>query len=247
MKLELVALDHENIRSSYRDGEAGFPARLAFLHPEAAGAFARMNEAAGGNIVLTDCWRSALISLQRKFPIDRPPRPGVQRPGLSAHNWGFAIDIDTAATLKRTAMTKARFDGFAAAFGWHCHRRDHKRGAEDWHFNALVMPGDWTRIGSSSTAPAVEAMIVATYGRHWTMTELDAQRALADEGFYAGELDGIWGAMSAAAAAAFQRAWRLKADGVVGALTGRLLALRAAEREQPLVAKLWTVTGRAKV
>lgn len=244
MDLLLEALPHQKIRSSYRKGRPGFPSRLAFMHPDAVAAFVRMEEACGWRIVLTDAWRASLVSLNRRYPVGKPVRRTTQPPAWSGHNHGFSIDIDVDLTLKLTGWTKRELDVFMEGFGFYCHRRDHRRGSEDWHYNAIVLPGDdWMRHAGRVTSPAVEAMMKAIYGRYWRMTVRQKQRSLKHLKLYPGAIDGVWGGWSKKAAVAFQRAWHLTPDGVVGARTGRLLAFRCAELRNPLVRDLWTVKG----
>lgn len=245
MELRLVAAPHKKIRSHYRNGKPGFPARMAFLHPDVLPSFVEMQEACDWNIVLTDIWRASLVSLNRKYPDAKPMRRTVQPPAWSAHGYGFAIDIDTAPTLKRMKCSKRELDEFMAAHGFHCHRRDHRRGSEDFHFNGLVLPGqDWMRYASKTrTSPAVEQMIRATYGKYWRMTANQKQRCLKFLKLYPGEIDSVFGPWSKTAARSFQKAWRLRADGIIGPDTGRLLQFRCAELRCKPVNRLWTVTG----
>jgi hypothetical protein len=154
--------------------------------------------------------------------------------------------VDVKRTLRRLRWTKRRLDEFMASFGFYCHRLDHKRGNEDWHYNGLVLPGaDWfdTYATRTRSSPALEWMIVGTYGHYWRMTKKQQQRCLKFLHLYPGDIDGKFGKMSKTAARSFQRAWHLKTDGIIGKKSGRVLQFRCAELRNPLVQDLWTVTG----
>jgi hypothetical protein len=246
MELELEALPIKQIRSHYRQGRPGFPARMGFMHPACVEAFIEMQEAAGWNIVLTDAWRAALMSLKRKYPEGKPMRRGTQPPAYSGHNYGFSIDIDTSATLKRMKMTKRQLDTFMREYGFVCHRLDHRRGSEDWHYNALVLGkgfDHWMKYAGRRTSSAVERMIKETYGKHWKPTNKQIQRYMKFLKLYPGRIDGDMGPMSKTAVRAFQRAWKLAADGAPGPKTCRVLSFRCAELRNDLINDLWTVTG----
>lgn len=246
MDLSLARVPVELTRSAYRrDRSPGFPARLGFLHPEALQAFLGMQEQCGWKIVLSDCWRAVIISLVKKYPIAGPTNRYAQFPAHSGHNYGFSIDVDVTATLRLTGWTKRQLDEFMASFGWHCHRLDHKRGKEEWHYNALFIGAiDWMKFATKTrSSTALEKMIVGTYGDTWRLSRKQAQRALKFLGLYPGEVDGVWGTQSKVAARSFQRTWHLKPDGIIGTKSGRVLQLRCAEMRNPLVKDLWTVQG----
>lgn len=246
MELKLARMPVEKVRSRYRrDRSAGFPVRLGFLHPEALVAFVAMQEACGWLIVLSDGWRAAIVSLEKKYPPGKPANKYSQFPAHSGHNFGYSIDVDVPATLRLTGWSKRELDDFMASFGFYCHRRDHKRGKEEWHYNALFIGAvDWMRYATATrTSQALERMVVGTYGDTWRVTQKQAQRGLKLLGLYPGEIDGKWGNWSKVAARSFQRAWHLKEDGVIGVKSGRVLQLRCAELRNPLVQDLWTVKG----
>lgn len=242
--LDLVPLPYEKIPGNYGKAGTTFARRLAFMHPACAAKFLELEEATGWNIVVTDMWRASLSSLARKYPAGKPARPGTQPPAYSAHNYGFAIDIDVEKTMKRLVIKKPELDAIMAEHGFYCHRRDGKLEREAWHYNCVVVgdvPTQWLRFaGKKSTAGAVEAMIEALYGRFWALTEvIDAQAMLQRIGMYHGEIDGIAGPLTREAIKAFQRAWKLVVDGKLGPRTNRTLAFRAAELSSPALASLW--------
>jgi len=236
MDLKLVGTPYKT-PSHYNGGLPGFPKRLGFLHSDVLNAFVEMQEASGWNIVLTDCWRSAATSLRRKYPKGKKMRKHVQPPGYSGHNYGFSIDVSVNLTLKKMGVSKKQLDTFMQAFGFYCHRKDHRIASECWHYNALVLgegPEHWLKFASwRNTSGAVEAMIEETYGRFWSMSDRCVQIKLTRLGHYKGEIDGKFGKHSQSAAKAFQRAWHLKIDGDVGPRTGRVLSFVVAEASRP--------------
>jgi hypothetical protein len=115
--------------------------------------------------------------------------------------------------------------------GWYCHRRDHRRSFEDWHYNFLGHGGcGFLHEGDRRTSAALERLLTATYGEHWVLGAKDLQRALAKLGLYGGNIDGDIGPLSKIAVQAFQRAWTLKPDKVPGPITQRTLAYVTAGR-----------------
>lgn len=246
MELKLAPLPRKKIRSHYKKGDFGFPSRMSFLHPKCAAAFVEMQMAAGWDIVLTDAWRAGAMSRKRKYPKGKPMRRSTKAPAHSGHNYGFSIDIDTAATMKRMKLSKKELDAFMARFGFVCHRKDHRRAIEDWHYNALVLGGGperWLKESKwrRSTARSVEMMIREAYGDYWSPSTKQKQVYLKFLGMYSGKIDGDFGPKSKAAAREFQRQWHLKVDGVIGKKTSRVLAFRCAELKNAHVKDLWTV------
>lgn len=235
MKLKLKALG-ATTRGIYntRAGPNTLPERFRYLHPEAASAFEAM-EAATGGLIYSDILRSAEGSFQAM-----QAKTGVQPPGFSAHNFGFAVDVAVEETLKLYEWDYGRLLVEMEAHGWHCHRRDGARGYrqfEYWHFNHL---GDraqdyfkQTRLDGTSWAGAAELRIQSVYGPDFELTDLQVQEALKKLHMYSGDLDGIIGPHSRQAIAAFQRAWHIRATviGAAGPRTRRVLAFVAAERE----------------
>lgn len=200
-----------------------FPANMSFLHPEAAEAFAALPKAIGAPVRVSDMFRTAeqsMLAMQQKA--------GVQPPGYSAHNYGLAIDVDVDSMLTSTkAASKKELDALFATCGWYCHRRDGRRGFEDWHYNflgagaekLLAMPEC-----AKNTAAAVEARIVKLYGKAFKLKATDAQSALTDLRLYSGALDGKIGPRTTEAIKAFQRTWKLDVTGELNEETMRTLA-----------------------
>src|SRR5215510_1039823 len=136
--LQFVQLPFERVVGIYeaRGERRRMPDRLRQLAPDAARSYvADLADV----VVVSDMLRTAESSLQAV----REGR-GAQPPSKSAHNFGFAIDLDISASLARlgqanlgfpVAPSKADLDAFMLAAGWYCHRRDHKRDHESWHFN----------------------------------------------------------------------------------------------------------------
>jgi hypothetical protein len=187
-----------------------FPERAAFLHPEAAEAFAALERDTGG-LVYSDIYRSAASSLQALAT-----KAGVQPPGYSAHGYGIAFDLAVDASLRRLGCTYQALLDRLASHGWHCHRRDGERGREDWHFNFLGPAAaeilSHTTGEHGSWSHAAELAIVAAYpelSERMEPTEIQMDLALLD--LYAGKIDGDLGPVSKRAAEAFARAWHLPA------------------------------------
>lgn len=212
------------------------------MWPEAADALVLMEQETGG-LVYSDILRSAegsLAAMQSKR--------GVQPPGFSGHNFGFSFDIavdnylapgmpkGTAllpGTLTMRGWSYDELIATLAGYGFYCHRRDGKRGAEDWHWNFLG--GELGERGLSASrksgwSAAVETVIFGTYGSAFALDDLGVQAALKTLGFYRGEVDGIVGPQTRAAVGAFQRAWKV-GEGPIDARTKRVLAFVAAEHE----------------
>ena len=204
-----------------------FPARMAFLHPDAAPAY--VAAAKSLRLKVSDMFRTAEESLRA-----RAEKSGVQPPGYSAHNYGLAIDIATDAVLAATKLTKPNLDKEMEAFGWYCHRKDGKRGMEDWHYNYFgnrdeALP--WVEACAKSTnrSSGIEAKIKATFGDQLLLTPEEAQIALSKMRYYSGEIDGVFGRGSKESLMAFQRAWKLPVTGQLDARTERTLAYVSAE------------------
>lgn len=198
-----------------------FPASASLMHPDAANAFIKADEAL--KLRVSDMLRSAEESLRA-----RAEKTGVQPPGYSAHNFGFAIDIHVEDQLARTKMTKAQLDAVMKTFGWYCHRRDSNSGSEWWHYNYLGNDEEaapfLAKASKTSTAIAIEEKIKAVYSHELILDPLELQEALKKMRFYNGDVDGQIGPRTAAALAAFQRAWALPDTGKLDPRTERTLA-----------------------
>ena len=224
LQIKLVRVP--NVVGIYGKSGKEFPARMAFLQPDAAAAYAAASKL---KLVVSDMLRSAEESLMA-----RQQKSGVQPPGFSAHNYGFAIDIATDAVLKATKLTKPALDKELEEYGWYCHRKDGKRGMEDWHYNFLgnrdeAAPFLKVCERSSNRSGAIEAKIKAVFGDGLKLTPEEAQTALSKLKMYRGEIDGKFGNQSKTALMIFQRAWKLPETGALDDKTERTLAFVTAE------------------
>ena len=209
------------------NGVAGrMPERTLYLEPAAADSFV-------ANllpwVVVSDVLRSAESSLAAV----RRGR-GAQAPGFSAHNYGFAIDIDTKPTMKAGGhRNKAALDEAMERLGWFCHRRDHLLDSESWHYNFLGV-GYVVSPKSSRTSVDVEALIPRRYGADMAPSDAQCQAMLASLRMYSGAIDGDVGDLTREAVRVFQRAWaskRVTETGKLDAATRRTLAFVTASRE----------------
>jgi hypothetical protein len=207
-----------------------FPASAALLHPDAADAYLAVESSTGKKLRVSDMFRTPESSLQAM-----QQKSGVQPPGFSGHNFGFSIDVAVDACLKSFAMNKVQFDQMMESHGWFCHRKDHQRGMEDWHFNHFGL-GDAAKPYveacrlSTVTSAGVEAKIKAVYGRNFTLTIEELQAELAKLKMYGGTVDGDFGPRSQQAVLVFERAWKLPEDGSPDPKMMRTLATVAADR-----------------
>lgn len=206
-----------------------FPASMSMLHPEAAAAYQQMLKEVGP-VKVSDMYRSAEQSLKACRE-----KAGVLPPGFSAHNYGLAIDIDVDHILTATKRTKQVLDTAMLSCGWWCHRKDGKRGMEDWHYTYLGVGKDAAPFleeadESRNLQRATEAKIVAVYGDELVLDQFEVQAALKKLGLYSGSIDGLLGPRSAESLAAFQRTWCLKETGKLDTKTERTLALVSADR-----------------
>lgn len=228
-RLSLNLVSVPNVLGIYGASKDVFPAKMARLHPDAAAAFAEAQKAAGVQIRVSDMFRTAEQSMMA-----RAQKAGVQPAGFSLHNYGIAIDIATDDVLKATKLNKAKLDAFMQEHGWYCHRKDGKRGFEDWHFNYLgkgeaAAPFLKVSAGSTNTSAAGDAKIQSLYGEQLKLTPVEVQECLAHLKLYNGELDGLIGARSKEAIMAFQRTWRLQPSGQIDKKTERTLAYVSAD------------------
>jgi len=239
MKLLLKSLPE--LRGIYmvRGHPFRMPKRALKLHPDAATALLGL-EAETGGLVYSDIYRSAEASLMA-----RRRKRGVQPPGFSAHNYGLAVDLaiddyvppgtngpKEQGVLSRLDCDYEKLRQYMAAYGWYCHRRDGKRGFEDWHFNFLGhAPGRHLDEAKRGWSRVAESVIQARYGSQLDINDVDLQKALAQLGMYHGEADGIIGPLSRSAVRAFERAWGLTEDGVPDDRMRRTLAFVSAQIE----------------
>lgn len=185
------------------------PKWMRVLRPETADSLLIL-EAESGGLVYNDLWRSAAISLWAM-----QQKAGVQPPGFSAHGYGLAVDFAVDATLTKLKWTYPKFLAFMEAHGWFCHRRDGKRGSEDWHFQAL--PAEYLKHADAKRpvtwAAPVEARMQELYGPQMALGTMDQQEALKSLKLYAGDIDGKMGPLSQKAEAAFRQKWGLPVAG----------------------------------
>jgi len=228
-RLSLNLVSVSNVLGIYGASKNDFPAKMARLHPDAAAAFKAAEAGLGVRIRVSDMFRTAEQSL-----IARSQKAGVMPPGFSLHNYGIAIDIATDDVLKVTKLTKPALDKKMEEFGWFCHRKDGKRGMEDWHFNFLgvgeaAAPFLKVAAGSTNTSAAGDAKIMSLYKDAMTLTPVEVQECLAHLKLYNGDLDGQIGPRSKEALMAFQRTWKLQPSGQVDKKTERTLAYVSAD------------------
>lgn len=208
-----------------------FPSSAALLQPDAAAGFLAVEAGTGKKLRVSDIFRSpeaSLAAMQKKT--------GVQPPGWSGHNFGFSIDVALDACLASFAMTKQAFDAMMASYGWYCHRKDHARGSEDWHYNffgvgAVAAPWLAACANSVVTSAGVEAKMLALYGESFKLSTIEIQTLLQKLKMYGGDIDGVFGPRSQQAVLAFERAWLLPMDGQPDPRMMRTLATVASEQQ----------------
>lgn len=227
MKLKLAPLP-ATVLGIYGPSKNELPERMRYLHPDAAASFLKL-EAGPHRLRVSDMWRSAEASMRA-----RTEKRGVQPPGRSGHNYGFCIDLDVDWMLKEYRWNKAQLDQFMSDAGWFCHRKDHERDSESWHFNFFGAQSSRYLAeseGKSSTAAGLELKIQDLYGESFRLSSTEAQTALAALKLYGGAIDGELGGLSGEALKAFKRTWELPGGGELDAETQRLLAFTTSGRE----------------
>lgn len=223
LTLQLTAID--NVLGIYGTTKKEFPRRTSFLAPDAAISFVSLHRKFGG-LKISDMFRSPESSLQAMGE-----KRGVQPPGYSAHNFGLAIDIDVDSMLMKLRINKTQLDTLMEQDGWFCHRTDHKREFEEWHYNFLGSnPSEFLDRNKSNTAHAIEARILKAYSSAFTPDNRELQRCLSVLKLYDGEIDGLVGPRTRESIKAFQRTWKLDDSGLVDPKTMRTLALVSATR-----------------
>lgn len=228
-RLSLSLVQVPDVLGIYGASKNEFPKRMALLHPDAAEAFDLVQKDMGKKLRVSDMFRTAEQSLQAM-----QAKSGVQPPGFSLHNFGIAIDVDVDAMLAATKKNKADFDLLMWSYGWCCHRKDKKRGMEDWHYNYLGRDAEAepflnASITSTNTSAAGDAKILSLYKDGLTLEPAEVQECLAHLKFYGGEIDGQIGPRTKQALMAFQRAWRLQPSGQIDKKTERTLAYVSAD------------------
>lgn len=207
------------------------PKWMRMLHPQAAVSVLRLETDSGG-LVYNDVWRSAEISLWAMRQ-----KSGVQPPGFSGHGFGLSIDFAVDATLKKLSWDYATFVAFLEARNWFCHRRDGKRGSEDWHFNFLPHGLLATLIDvkrAVTWAAPVEERIKALYGEQLRLGAMEQQAALKGLKLYTGDIDGQMGPKTQRAEAAFREKWGLPIAGENARYQRTLAFVTATKKMVPL-------------
>ena len=227
--LNVTAVEDAKVTGIYKVGGSAnkMPTRTRRLHPKARESFIEIS----GSLVISDMFRTPESSLQAVLD-----GRGALMPSYSAHGYGLSLDIDITKAMKVLGFKKkAQFDEFMASHNWLCHRLDGLREFEEWHYDydldglvsANVLPKHRSR------QPAREKMLQTVYGAAWALTAKDAQVGLKELGLYSGAIDGIFGKLSKQALLAFQRAWKLKTDGVLSDQSKRVLWFVAACKRLP--------------
>lgn len=199
------------------------PARARFLHPDAAASY--RTDLHPNGMVVSDMFRTPESSLQAIAD-----NRGARAPGYSAHNYGLAIDIDVTAVMRNLKLKgKAALDAWMEDKGWYCHRRDHQREWEEWHYNYL---GKGTIISPKvkSTVNYIEARIVQLHGSEFELDSTEMQICLMKLKLYHGDIDGKFGPISRSALAMFQKSVDLAPTGKPDTKTVRTLSYCACER-----------------
>jgi hypothetical protein len=204
------------------------PARMKYLASDAAAALLKVEEDTDG-LIYTDFWRDGVASL-----VSLRLRKTSQLPSYSPHNYGLALDIDLVNVLKEKAITYETLLYIMKKRGWYCHRRDGRADQpEANHFNFLGEKGD-SYLSKTTMDPATwgrpgEMRISEVYGDRFIIDTKTVQVLLARVGFYVGPTTGAVDMYTREAVMAFQRAWDLVVDGVLGIAFCRALAFVTAE------------------
>ena len=228
LKVQLVRVS--DVLGIYGATKDEFPARMALLQPDAAMGFVALQVAIGTKVRVSDMFRTAEQSL-----IARSQKKGVQPPGFSMHGFGMAIDIAVDDLLVGLKVDKPGLDALMQQQGWFCHRKDGRRGSEDWHYNYLgnleegkALVNKWCKMSSNTTA-AAEARLREKFGEGLVLEPVEVQECLKALRLYSGELDGKIGPRTVEAIKCFQRTWKIEETGTVDQKTERTLAYVAAE------------------
>ena len=209
------------------------PKWMRVLRPDTADSLMALETESGG-LVYNDIWRSAEISLWAM-----QQKAGVQAPGYSAHGFGLAVDFAVDATLARRGWSYAQFLAFMEAHRWFCHRRDGKRGSEDWHFHFLPKgPIDFIKLADpkkpGTWALPVETRMLELYGNDFLLDTIAEQKALRTLKLYTGDVDGIVGPATKKAAEAFRRKWCLALTDPMARYLRTLAFVTATKKTVPL-------------
>jgi hypothetical protein len=244
MQLRLADITSWQIAGPEGDRYKGrLPTRMKYVHPDVVSCLKRILVDGYWLLRISDMYRDPIASLMAYVEyLAGRKSGGVQRPGWSGHNYGISIDVDVEGILVsfRHANLVAPFGPsmplpstypelllWMAERGWSCHRRDGKRGPEDWHFNCW---GEG-RVLPPHGAAGAGLWIGDHHGSDFDLDETEAQTALQKLGLYHGDLDGDWGPLSKAALMAFERTYALPPDGRLDAIACRTLAIASATKE----------------
>ncbi len=214
------------VRGIYGVNKNLFPTRAAFMHPDAAAAFMKM-ETEAGPFVYSDILRGAEESL-----IACKNGRGSQPPGYSGHNFGLAFDIAVEQVLKEKRWKYDKLCGVLAMYGFYPYRQDLSLGPESWHFNFLGDKADAIlkkTMARSQWQNTAEESILEHYPNLTPMGAVDIQTCLKKLRLYTGDIDGSLGPISMAAVNLFNQTWNIGAN-AVGERFQRTLAFIAAER-----------------
>lgn len=235
MKLLLQKLPKDllGIYDCDRDGiKKEMPFRALFAHPVLATAILS-TEKDGFRLTYSDIFRDAKTSLARRREFVAKGGPQLAaKPGFSAHNFGFAVDLDVQKIMKDYSINKEHLDVLLRdKYSLYCHRRDHSLASECWHYNALG--GGATALlqhsSKNSTSGAVEAFILSVYGKDFDITRDQCIQAIRALGFMPEKVDNA--ITEVAAIKKFQLFWDLQVDGILGPQCKRLLAYLTATTE----------------
>jgi hypothetical protein len=198
------------------------PRRMKFLHPTVVDDFLALLQDAPF-LAFTDVYRDPKASLAARLAGKR----GVQRPGFSAHNFGFAVDVAVEQVLKDGAIAYSTLLEIMGRRNFSCHRSDGKLGFESWHFSHLKPFAD-AKAHPGASGP--QKWIAEVYGAQLDGDEAWTQTLLGKLGLYKGPVDGDFGPKSRAALRQFEQDWGLPVDGIPDAVSNRTLAAVTAEK-----------------
>lgn len=226
-RVELVRVDDSIL--SYYKGKDGLRKPLSGLAggkatPDMAAALAKLSNAAraaGGQILVTDCYRSNEVQAAARAKYEKwlssgKPKPGtpgydaktmkpafVSRPGKSFHNAGRAVDLAHMLAAPESVPSHLKLDWLweiAIPCGFEPILKKPTEGAsEAWHFD---FRGPWgpvyDRLGYEQAAMAACLDIGSSvYARSWKRW---VQAQMWRCGVDLGDIDGHWGKKTARAA-----------------------------------------------
>lgn len=220
MKLQLLTVDDVTGIYTIKGVKNRMPESACKLAPAAADNFAKWLRE---YVIVSDMFRSAESSLNAV-----KSGRGAKAPGFSGHNYGFSIDLDVTATMKKNAFpNKWHMDAWMETYGWFCHRQDSKREREEWHYNFLGIGFDIGKV--KTTAGLLEEKIQQNY--KFMLDNKDVQRYLQKLKLYGGDIDGVFGPRTKTALQLFQKTWDLPQTGKLDKKTERTLAYVTADIE----------------